>query len=95
MNILRRKKTQQQIGRDAERLLNDETYSQSFSAVEEVIKAALLEARIESDADRDRVIALVLRWQNLVGAKRWLDNQIQYGRLAENRENKDEIRKAR
>ena len=95
MNILRRKKTPQQVGKDAERLLNDEMYNQSFGAVEEVIKTALLEARIESDADRDRVINLVLRWQNLVGAKKWLDNQVQYGRLAENRGNKDELRTVR
>jgi len=95
MNIFRRNKTPQQIGADAQRLLNDETYLQSFAGVEEAIKGALLEARIESDADRDRVISLVMRWQNLVGSKKWLDNQIQYGRLAESRENREELRKVR
>jgi len=95
MSLFRRNKTPQQIGADAARLLSDELYTRSFEEVEKEIKEYLLGARIESAADKERVIALVMRWQSLIGAKRWLDTQAQLGRLAESRENKEELRKVR
>ncbi len=90
-NPFRRNRTTQQIGADAKRLLDDELYGQSFAAVEDAIKSTLLDARIESESDKTRVINLVLRWQNLAGARKWLDNQVQYGRLAESQANDKEL----
>lgn len=90
-NPFKRQQSPQQVGADAKRLLDDPLFSSSFEAVEEEIKATLLGARIESAADKERVINLVMRWQGLAGAKKWLDNQVQYGRLAEHRENEKEL----
>jgi len=95
LNPFRRNNTPQQIGADAARLLSDELYTRSFAEVEEEVKACLLGARIESAADKERVVELVRRWQSIIGAKKWLDNQVQYDRLAESRENKEELRKIR
>lgn len=92
-NPFRRKKKPQQIGREAEQLLANDLYGESFEAVESVITNAILTASIDSQAERDRVINLVMRWQNLVGTKSWLDNQVQFGRLAEQRENEKELAK--
>jgi hypothetical protein len=70
-------------GVDAERILNDPIYQESFAAVEKVITDALKSAPIHSPAEQEAVIKLVMRLQAVAGAKKWMDNTVQYGQLAE------------
>lgn len=95
MNMFRRKRTPQQIGVETEQLLRNELYSASFDAVEKAILDALLDAPAESEKDKERIVLLTMRLQSLVGTKKWLDNQIQFGKLAENLSNKQEVSKLR
>jgi len=71
-------------GVDADRILNDPIYQESFLAVEKVIVDALKAAPIHSETEQEAVIKLVMRLQAVSGAKKWLDRTVQYGQLAEN-----------
>lgn len=92
-NPFRRNRSPVQVGEAAARILNDPLYSESFDQVDAVIIKLLKEATINSESDKDYVIKLVMRLQATAGAKRWLDTQMQIGRVHEEQEKAKELQK--
>lgn len=92
-NPFSRGKSPIQMGENARRIIEDPLYAESFDQVDAIIIKLLKETTINSESDKDYVIKLVLRLQATAGAKKWLDTQMQIGRLYAEQEQAKELQK--
>ncbi len=70
------------VGADAERILNDPVYAESWAAVERTLVDLLKGSPMETKGDQERVLNIVRRLQSIDASRKWMDNQMQFGRLA-------------
>ncbi len=76
------RRTPQDLGERAKRILDDDLHKSSFEEVRNMIIKQLEETHVEPNTE-EYVLEMVRRLQSLKGVKRWLESRIQYGHLKE------------